>query len=621
MSSETRPTIALVGSPNSGKTTLFNWITGATARTVNYPGATVDYSYGMSLGTYGAQIEVIDTPGTYSLFPKTPEEKVTHELLFKNQLERSPSLLVVVVDATQFVRQIALARQLQQSGWPILVALTMTDIIQSDGGQIMIDILQQELEAPVVAIDGRLGGGVKDLLAQARTSLSQNAPPRKLHSIEWSAEDFRQHQSEWQEKQKRIVKTSEKNASAQRTQQLDRFLLHPFLGALLFLAIMVLLFSSIFWAAAPFMDWIDEGFSVLAEIVLNLSPEAMWADFLANGVIAGFGAFFVFVPQIFILFIGLNLLEDSGYLSRAATLVDKPLSWFGLNGRSFVPLLAGHACAVPAMMATRTIPNKRERWLTLAILPLMTCSARLPVYALLLSFLFTSALEAGIWLTIIYLASVLVGGLVSLITSQFLPKDPSSFFLLELPQYHRPKLTSVARSALEKTKAFVFRAGPVIFVLSLAIWGMTNFPAHSEADDHNKMVQSYAAQIGQFIEPVMKPMGLDWKAGIGIITSVAAREVFVSTMALIYNIADDSEEGLQSSLLSSMRNATFEDGSAVYTTGSIAGLIIFYMIALQCIATVSIARREANSWPFAIAQFIGFNLLAYALAVGANFIL
>ncbi|MCB0420760.1 MAG: ferrous iron transporter B [Bdellovibrionales bacterium] len=623
MSSAFHPILALVGPPNSGKTTLYNWITGSHSKTVNYPGATVDYHIGESLDIYGPPLQVIDTPGTYSLFPKSPEEQVTQSILLSAHRDASIDLLIVVIDSTQFVRQMSLIEQLKSLEWPFVVALTMTDVVASQSGEINIEQLSKETGATVIPIDGRLGGGVQQLMKEVR-HLKKDffVKPKKTEvPPSWTSEDFKRHQAKWSDIYNRSFRFSETSPKEPTEQQLDRWLLHPWFGFFIFAFIMLALFSSIFWAAAPFMDWIDQGMGTLANIVINLSPQSLWTDFLANGVIAGFGAFLVFVPQIFILFFGLNLLEDSGYLARAASLVDKPLSLIGLNGRSFVPLLAGHACAVPAMMATRTIPNKKERWLTLAILPLMTCSARLPVYALLLSFLFSSPLLAGAWLAIIYIGGFIFAGLISAIISRWMKKDSSSFFLLELPHYRRPHLFTVFRLSLEKTKSFIFRAGPIIFVLSLVIWVLTTFPAYEEPNDHARITQSYAAQLGQTIEPIMQPMGLDWKAGIGIISSIAAREVFVSTMALVYNIGDEDEDRLQVSLKKAMQSATFKDGTPIFTTGSIAGLIVFYMIALQCIATLGIARREANSWTFAIGQLVAYNLLAYFLAISVNHLL
>ena len=609
------PTIAVVGSPNAGKTTLFNWISGSNAKAVNYPGATVDYTIGNSLKNYGEALRVLDTPGTYSLFPKTPEERVTEKLLFSSRDDLKPTSLIVVVDATQFQRQCTLVRQLKSSGWPVVVALTMSDVIAAEGIQLDVQKLSHLLEAPVVRIDGRLGGGVFELVDKARKQVIANKAPSIQKISRWTSEDFQSELKFLNEAYASCFSSPlSKNQSSNRTKQIDRFLLHPIGGGFIFVATMILLFSSIFWAAAPAMDIIDSFFGALANKASAIAPDALWADFLGNGLIAGFGSFLVFVPQIFILFFGLTILEDSGYLARAATLVDRPLSLIGLNGRSFVPLLSGHACAVPAMMAARTIPNKKERWLTLFILPLMTCSARLPVYALLLSFLFASAFESGLWLTTIYFGTFLLGSIATAVASRFVPNLEKSFFMLELPSYRIPSLLTSLRTALSKTRAFIFRAGPVILVLSIVIWAGVTFPNHNIEDEAERLQSSYAAQAGQFIQPAMKPLGLDWKSGVGIITSIAAREVFVSTMALMYNVSNEDEDQLQASLISAMKKSKHADGSAVFTVASVAGLIIFYMIALQCIATVSIAHREANSWIFAIGQLIGYNVFAYIAA-------
>jgi ferrous iron transport protein B len=458
-----------------------------------------------------------------------------------------------------------------------------------------------------------LGGGVKELIECARHLKSAK---KSVNNIpHWDPEEFQRQHQELSEIHQRCFTMDKKLLSQNRTAKIDHWLLNPYIGPFIFVATMFLLFVSIFWLADPIMGWIDESFAALASWVHAVGNESLFADFLGNGIVAGFGAFLVFTPQIFILFLGLNLLEDSGYLARAATIIDKPFTLIGLNGRSFAPLLSGHACAVPAMMAARTIPNKRERWLTLMILPLMTCSARLPVYALLLAFLFDSALTGALWLTIIYFSTFILGGVATAIASQFIKNNEGSFFLLELPQYRRPRLMTVLKSAFDKTKSFVLRAGPIIFFLSIAIWTGTTFPNFEIKEDSTRLESSYFGQTGKYIQPIMEPLGLDWKSGIGIVTSIAAREVFVSTLALVYNVADDDEDRLQTSLLNAMRNSKHSDGRAIFTTASVAALIVFYMIALQCIATVGVAKKESGSWSFALGQLIFYNVAAYIAAL------
>ena len=386
---------------------------------------------------------------------------------------------------------------------------------------------------------------------------------------------------------------------------------------MIFFALMLLLFSSIFWAAAPAMDAVDKGFSWLSDTVRGLSPDNLLIEFLSNGVIAAMGTVFVFVPQIFILFLGIILLEDSGYLARSATLVDKPLSKLGMGGRSFVPILSGYACAVPAMMAARTINSRRERWLTLFILPLMSCSARLPVYALLLAFLFHGkpAYFAGLALALIYLASLIAGGIAALIAGRFLKVEDRSFFMMELPVYRKPKPSLVMRQALMRTSSYLKRAGMPIFIFTLIIWGASTFPNAREKDNVQRMSTSYAAQIGHVIQPVFTPMGGDWRTGVGLMSAFAARETFVSSLALVFQVTSDDEATLKDSLLQKMQDAKAPTGFPLFTLASSLGLILFFMIALQCLSTVSIAAREEN-WNFALMQLVVYNVVAYVLSVG-----
>lgn len=610
--------VALVGAPNSGKTTLFNWMSGAKFRAVNYPGATVDCFRARTQDRFGPSLEIIDTPGTYSLFPKSPEEEVTRSALFHNRLGMDITEVIVVVDATQLDRQLYLVHQLVASGMKTIVALTMMDLVRAAGKSIDVKKLSQSLGTVVVPIDGRLGGGVEELVEKARTMKEALTELPKLSVPEsWPAEKIQEIHKKSKALSQEVTIQKDPNSlnASHRTRQLDRWLLHPVWGLGLFVATMSLLFSSIFWLAAPFMEYVDLAFSWVAEALLNFESEALWADLLANGVILSFGSVFVFVPQIFILFIGISLLEDSGYLARAATVVDRPFSWLGLSGRSFVPLLSGFACAVPAMMATRNIRGAKERWLTMFIIPLMTCSARLPVYALLLSFIFLdqAAWKPGVLLAVIYLGSLLLGGIAAYILGKFVKIPDSSLFMMELPLYRRPQLRVVLRTAVLRTKSYIRRAGPVIFTLALLIWGASSFPRPFAQEDFS---QSYLGQAGHWIEPVFEPMGLDWRAGVGLLSSFAAREVFVSTLAIVMNVSESEEEDtLQQGLLHQMRTAKTAEGEPVFTVASVTGLIVFFMIALQCMSTVAMAQREMASTKFAVGQLVGLTLWAYVLAV------
>lgn len=612
--------IGLVGAPNSGKTTLYNWLTGSRFKTVNYPGATVEYSLGKLAPHLGEGLLVMDTPGTYSLHPKSADEEVTLKALYHNPELGAVSGIVVVLDGTQLDRHLLLALQVKATGFPMVVAITMADLLRKEGIEIDMDYLRKTLGCPVVQFDGLLAGGLKEIVAEAQQIAPKSNPnppevwgfdvlDQKLRECEKIAREALSHKTaKAEEKLSHIVA---------RTQNADKILLHPILGLLCFLLIMGGLFSSIFWMAAPFMDLVDGGFTALNEFVASWAPGALWTDFLANGVISSFGAVLVFVPQIFILFFGIGLLESSGYLARAATLIDRPFSAVGMSGRSFVPILSGFACAVPAIIATRNIPSKRDRWITAFVVPLMTCSARLPVYAILLSFLFhgESPLKAGMALAILYMGSLVIGGFAAGVVNKFLPKRDTSFFMMELPIYRRPKVRVLLKQSLTRTLSYVKRAGPAIFVFAVLIWVGTTFPHYQLEDAQQKLEQSYAGQLGKVIEPVVAPMGVDWRVGVGLISAFAAREVFVSSLAVVFNITDTNEETQQASLLSQMGTAVNQYGEKVFTVSSVVGMLIFFMIALQCMSTVAVQIRESGSWKFAIGQLVAFNIGAYLIVV------
>lgn len=610
------PPVGIIGAPNSGKTTLFNWLTGSKYRAVNYPGSTVDYFLGSTLKNYGTEIPLMDTPGTYSLFPQSPDEEVTWKALFEPKNDHQVQKLIVVVDSTQMSRQLYLVKQAIDAGFSVVVALTMSDLIRKEKMQLSAERLSKALKCPVIEIDGTLGGGVKELVSAVQT-LPSSATPKPLQAWDQNKIVHVMKDVEFISKEA-FIKSKPKLDIHERARKIDQFLLHPFFGYFIFATIMTVIFSSIFWVAAPFMDYVDGGFSFLGEAVVTTFGENLFSDLLSNGIIASFAAVFVFVPQIFILFLGVGFLEDSGYLARASTLIDKPFSKMGMNGRSFVPILSGFACAVPAMMASRTLGSKRERYITMFIIPLMTCSARLPVFALLLTFLFwgESPWKAGIALTGLYFGALVIGAIAAAILNKILSKNEKSIFMMELPIYRAPHLRVLLKNAFDRTAAYVRRAGPIIFVLALIIWTASTFPHYEVEDAHQKLEQSYAGQLGKVIEPVFEPMGVDWRAGVGLISAFAAREVFVSSLAVMFNVAEtDDEDTMQTSLMEQMKTATNSEGALIFTPATVLGLIVFFMIALQCISTVGIAAREMNSYGFAFMQLVVFNVVAYVLAV------
>lgn len=613
--------IALIGAPNSGKTTLYNWLTGSRFKTVNYPGATVEFSLGHLAPHLGENsLLLMDTPGTYSLHPKSADEWVTLRALFENPKVKQIDGVIVVVDGTQISRHLQMVMQLKETGFPMVVVLTMADLLRREGIEVDLEYLRKTLGCPVVSFDGLLAGGLQEIVTEALRLELKAAPSRpvpwgfelqekKLQECERIAKEALTHKTEHaQERLNKIVATTEK---------LDRVLLHPILGFVFFILIMGGLFSCVYWVAAPFMDMIDGWFTSLNELVASWGPETLWADFLANGVVSSFAAFLVFIPQIFILFIGIGILESTGYLARAATLIDRPFSALGMSGRSFVPLLSGFACAVPAIIATRNIPSKKDRMITSFVIPLMSCSARLPVYALFIAFLFhgESPFKAGLALAALYLGSIVIGTFAAGVVSKFVPAKEPSFFMMELPIYRRPKVRVLLRQSWTRTLSYVKRAGPVIFAFAVVIWVGTTFPHYELQDPHEKLEQSYVGQMGKVIEPIVHPMGVDWRVGVGLISAFAAREVFVSSLALTFNITDTEEDTQQKALLTQMGTAVNSRGEKIFTVSSVIGLMIFFLIALQCMSTVGVQIRESGSLKFALTQLVAFNLFAYVLVV------
>ncbi|MEQ1877327.1 MAG: ferrous iron transporter B [Bdellovibrionia bacterium] len=608
---------ALVGPPNAGKTTLYNWRTGSSFATVNYPGSTVEYSVGETLDIYGARLSAVDTPGIYSLFAKSPEERVTVEALFKQNI---PEVVVAVVDATQLSRHLFLVKQLTEAGFRVVVALTMMDLLKKRDVEINISRLSEQLSVPVIPIDGRLGGGVRELVSAMRGEIERKGPGQ-IHPLPaWSPEKVESIHRDLARVAESVVK--EKKSVVlyrvdERTARLDAWLLHPVFGLMFFILIMGGLFSSIYWMAAPIMDAVDAGFGALGDWVTATGGDTLLTQFISKGLIAGLGAVLVFVPQIFILSLGMILLEDWGYLARAATIIDRPLSKLGLNGRSFVPLLSGFACAIPAMMAARTISSKRERFLTIFVIPLMSCSARLPVYALILAFLFQGApaWQPGLALLGLYVLSSVAGAVAATIASKIYRETESSWFMLELPVYRSPVAVHVLKNAYRRTSSYLKKAGPAILIFSLIIWAGTTFPHYEMQDETQRLSNSYMATAGKAIEPVMQPMGADWRIGVGLIAAFAAREVFVSALALIFSVTDTDEETMTGNLMTSMKAAVDSSGQPLFTTATLLSLIVFFMIALQCLSTVAVAKKETGSWKFAIAQLVLFTAVAYVAAV------
>lgn len=620
------PLVVLVGQPNAGKTSLFNALTGSRYKTGNYPGVTVSYARGKLALPGGAAADLVDAPGLASLAGRSPDEEIAVRAIFGEPPLGLPDLVVAVVDATQLARHLYLALQLRDAGFRMVLAVTMTDLLARRDLRFSPERLAGEFGAPVVRVNGRTGEGREALARAVREALAapETAPRRP------AAPDFERVAALYRRAEaiEHAVVTSPEGRPAAPamlrrmdplTERIDRITLHPVWGLLLFAAVMTGLFTSIFWLAVPAMDAIDGLFSWAAEAVGSVLPESWLTRLLTDGLVGGVGAVAVFLPQIAILFLVMGFLEDSGYLARGAMLVDRPLAAVGLSGRAFVPLLSGFACAIPGMMATRTIPSRRERLLTLFALPMMSCSARLPVYGLLLAFLtpHDKPWLGGIGLTALYLGGLFAGLLAAGVAGRFLKLPGRKSLFLELPAYRRPRLRVALHDAAHKTASYVRRAGPAILWIALALWTLTHFPPGGPGtDETDEIAQSWGGRIGRVLEPVMEPMGLDWRAGVAMISGFAAREVFPGALAIMFRADTEDEEGLEKQL-SFLRGAAFPDGRPLFTVASSIGLLVFFALALQCQATVAVAAQESGSARFALVQLALFTGLGYLAAVAA----
>jgi ferrous iron transport protein B len=643
-------TLALVGNPNAGKTTLFNALTGLRAKTANFPGTTVERKVGR-LHLDHRQIVVVDLPGLYSLDSTSPDEKLAADALQGKLEHTAPDAALVVVDATNLERNLFLVSQLLELDRPVIVALNMMDMAKRDGIRIDVARLRAELGCVVLPISARNGTGLEELKREIARLVGGAMPESLAHSKpdcgNCTGCTF-QARYEWTENISTKVMDAELARRSAWTEKIDDIVTHPITGVIVFQIVMVVIFALIFWAAQIPMDLIDHLFASVGSRVSALLPAGDLQSLIVDGVIAGVGGILVFLPQICILFFALSLLEDTGYLARAAFVMDKVMRRFGLPGKAFVPMLSAHACAIPAIMSTRVIENPRDRLVTILITPLMTCSARIPVYAMVTALIFpNSPLKAALIFTSAYAIGILAALSCALLFKHTILPGGSKPLMIELPPYRLPGLRTALLHTFDRAKIFVKQAGTIILGISLVLWALSHYPKssppasvvamqtqaaqlektgeQSKADDLHadasrlnaqySLQNSFAGKLGHAIEPVIRPLGYDWQIGIGIVSSFAAREVIVSTLAIVYGVGEDAADNNRKSLYDTLRQAKRTDGTPVFTAATCLSLLVFYILAAQCLSTQAVVRRETNSWKWPLFQIAYMSGLAYVAAL------
>lgn len=726
MPSDSPLKIALVGNPNSGKSSLFNALTGLSQKVGNFPGVTVDKKTGtfrlpaLSGAEVGAgqRVHILDLPGTYSLYPKSADEQVTYEVLLNPDGPDRPQLIIVIADASNLKRNLLFCSQIMDLKIPMIIALTMGDIARRKDISVDTAALERMMGVPVVAINPRKSKGIPQLkktiadvagswklVGDWKLEVGSSGSPTHTSNLPHPTSNFIDIHAltgnwinevqeityttspyaalhtacNWAELshlsaaqririaalldevgfQKRKVQAEEiiqrygristiiaqsvvedtPMARTMRSERIDKLLLHPLWGNLILLGVLFLLFQSIFTLAQYPMDWVESAFAMMGHGLSAILPDNWFRDLLVNGLLAGLSGIAVFVPQIMLLFGFITILEDTGYMARISFLTDRLMRSVGLNGRSVMPLISGMACAVPAIMATRTIQNRKERLITILVTPLMSCSARLPVYTILIALVIPRKAFLGIFslqglvLMGLYLLGFVGALIVSKVLSFIIKVKDRSFFLMELPVYRAPRWKNVGITMIEKAKIFVTDAGKVIIVISLLLWALSSFgppaqmrkvdeqyaalkaahPEQSVALDRthatDRLETSYAGHLGHFIEPTIRPLGFDWKIGIALITSFAAREVFVGTMATLYSVGNDAAD--DAPLREKMRAAKRDDGSPVYTLATGLSLLIFYVFAMQCMSTLAVVKRETRTWKWPAIQFAYMLVMAW----------
>ena len=682
--------IALLGNPNTGKTSIFNALTGLTQKVGNYPGITVEKKEGTCRLNRNTKGNIIDLPGTYSLNASSIDESVVIELLLNKNSEDFPDVCVVVTDVENLKRNLLLFTQVKDLGIPTILVINMADQMKRKGISLNIPFLEEALDTKIALVSTRQDKGLevlKDAILNYRQlstaqSISLNSidkeyfknlektfPNQSIYKL-WliitqdinfvkidrkrisDATDFKTLAPSYLKRlqQKETVKRFQfinkvlkqglninPEAASDLRSRFDRVLIHKFWGYVIFFVILMTIFQSIFdWSSIP-MDFIDSTFASLSEILKSKLPQGIFTNLLIEGIIPGLGGIVIFIPQIAFLFFFISILEETGYMSRVVFLMDRGLRRFGLSGKSVIPLISGTACAIPAVMATRNIENWKERLITILVTPFTTCSARLPVYAILIALVipegsFLGFNYKGLMLMALYLVGFVMALLAALILSKTLSIKSKSYFVVEMPNYKIPLFKNVGITVWEKTRTFITEAGKIILAISILLWIMASYgpgkdfyeadqiifqdyPELNQAEmdikvSSYKLEHSYIGILGKTIEPLILPLGYDWKIGIALISSFAAREVFVGTLATIYSVEGNEEDSIKNKMSSEVR----ADGKPLFNMASGISLMLFYAFAMQCMSTLAIVKKETNSWKWPTIQFFGMTLLAYIVA-------
>ena len=637
--------IALLGNPNTGKSSVFNLLTGMRQKIGNFPGVTVEKKSG-HYSDGKESTEIIDFPGTYSLNPRSVDEEVVSKVLNDPSNTDYPDLIMAVIDASRIENNLFLFTQLYDLGLPMVLILNMWDLAKKEGIQIDLNKLQECFpDITIIHTNARVGIGkdriidtIKNHKKRADTSFikSDEAPQKTEENYERKIAALRK------KKIQEITPKFVEKEKTKKTSKLDLLFVHPVWGYLFFLLVLMVIFQFIFSFASYPMDWIESGFLSLSEFTASSLPSGAVNDLISQGIVPGIGGVFIFIPQIALLFFFIAILEETGYLSRVVFIMDRIMRPLGLNGKSIVPLMSSLACAIPGVMSTRTISNWKERLITILIAPLMSCSARIPVYTLLIALVipeghvFGFINIQGLVLFGLYLLGIVGALLTAFVLKLLIQNKSKGFLLLEIPNLKAPVWRNVGFTVLEKIKIFVFDAGKIILAISIILWFMASYGPGNEIEKSSQelikseaykasnseeqqslrssvmLEHSYIGHLGKFIEPIIEPLGYDWKIGISLISSFAAREVFVGSLSTIYAVHDEREE--KQNLRETMKNEKRADGTPTYSMASGISLMVFYVFAMQCMSTLAVVKRETQSWKWPIIQLTFMGVLAYSLS-------